>query len=599
MPDQLPTKPSRRARRAPVGRLSNHRRLRHLLVGVSGGIPLGVGIAWFAGSAGTVLVWAGAVSLFVTSWALSRRARPGSSAEARSGAFTVCVGGAEAADGSVVERRDGLAAGHGETGSLAEPESRPATTDVAAAGNPDPLTGLIPRGTFVGLIETVSLESPVPSVAVLALDLDGFAALNETLGPDFGDEILRHVAAALRRCVRPWDTVARIGGDEFAVLVAGDDAERSVNRLHERLRRALGAVVISTGQEVRLGVSAGYAVADGHDPAGDVLRNAELALARARTAHRIDVLRYEAPMRAALLSRVQAEQELRAALAGHQLELVYQPVVSLEDGQTVGAEALVRWRHPERGLVVASEFVPLAEQMRIVHELGVWALRQACRDLRQIKDLVRDLGSFEMSINVSGHQIGAELVTDVAAAAADAGVSPGELVLEVTESVLALRQEEATDVLGRLRALGCRVALDDFGTGYSSLSYLARFPVDIIKIDRSFVGGVQSDPQQLALTRTIVALGQALHLRIIAEGVETDEQAALLRGLGCTWAQGFLLARPMPLEGLLEHLRSSAELIELTEIPGSRRSGSQRGRRTPGAGWSGVPGRKPGLENSI
>ena len=396
-------------------------------------------------------------------------------------------------------------------------------------------------------------------VAVLALDLDGFRALNDTLGHGIGDTILRQAAGALRRCVRPWDVVARIGGDEFAVLIVGANAERSVSRVQERLRRALAGVVVQDGREIRLAVSAGYAVNDtGLETADELLRNADLALARARSATRVELLRFEAPMHTALVVRVQAEQELRAALSSRQLELVYQPVVQMHDGAIIGAEALVRWRHPERGLIAAGEFVPLAEEMGIVHELGVWALRQACRDLAKVRETVAGLEDFTVSVNVSGHQVEADLVDEVQSAASDAGVKPSDLVLEVTESVLAGRPEEAAEVLQRIRALGCKVALDDFGTGYSSLAYLGQFPVDVIKIDQSFVADVGKSAQRLALTRTIVALGQALQLTTVAEGVETSEQADLLRGMGCEHAQGYVFSRPIPLRSLEALLETQA-----------------------------------------
>lgn len=408
-------------------------------------------------------------------------------------------------------------------------------------------------------------------VAVLALDLDGFGALNDTLGHEIGDEILRQVAGALRRCVRPWDVVARIGGDEFAVLIVGANAERSVNRVQDRLRRSLAAVVVGDGREVRLALSAGYAVNDsGRESADELLRNADLALARARTAHRVDLLRFEAPMHEALILRVQAEQELRAAIEARQLELAYQPVVALADGGIVGAEALVRWRHPERGLVAARDFVPLAEEMGLVHELGAWALRQACRDLATLRRTLPGFAAFKMSVNVSAHQVEHELVRQVASAVGDAGVIPSDLILEITESALAKRPDEASDVLARLRALGCQVALDDFGTGYSSLSYLAQFPVDILKIDRTFVGDVAENPQCLALTRTIVALGQALHLATVAEGVETVEQADLLRGMGCEHAQGYVFSHAVPLASLMAALAAQSEaeaVLEEASVP--------------------------------
>lgn len=426
----------------------------------------------------------------------------------------------------------------------------------------DDLTGLPNRSSLRRDASAALNGVAAAHVAVLALDLDGFRALNDTLGHQLGDEILMQVAAALRRCVRPWDIVARIGGDEFAVLIVGPNAEQSVVRVQERLRRALAAAVVGDGREVRLAHSAGYALNDsGIETADELLRNADLALARARTAHRVDLLRFEAPMHEALMVRVQAEQELRAALSAQQLELAYQPLVELFGGSIVGVEALVRWRHPTRGLVAAAEFVPLAEEMGIVHELGVWALRKACRDLAAIRREVLGSRAFKMSVNVSGHQVEQDLVHEVVSATADAGVLATDLVLEVTESVLARRPEEASGVLQGLRSLGCQIALDDFGTGYSSLSYLAQFPVDILKIDRSFVADVGSNSQRLALTRTIVGLAQALHLATVAEGVETSEQADLLRGMGCQAAQGYMFSRPVPLSALLDLLAAQADLV--------------------------------------
>ncbi len=427
------------------------------------------------------------------------------------------------------------------------------------AAETDDLTELPNRAALLRHA-TESLRGAAPThIAVLALDLDGFRALNDTLGHGVGDTILRQAAGALRRCVRPWDVVARIGGDEFAVLIVGANAERCVSRVQERLHRALAGVVVENGREIRLAVSAGYAVNDtGLETADELLRNADLVLARARSARRVELLRFEAPMHTALVARVAAEQELRAALSSRQLELVYQPIVRMHDAHIIGAEALVRWRHPERGLITAGEFVPLAEDMGIVHELGVWALRQACRDLANLRARVAGLKDFTVSVNVSGHQVEAGLVDEVQSAASDAGVLACDLVLEVTESVLAGRPDEAAEVLQGLRALGCKVALDDFGTGYSSLAYLGAFPVDIIKIDQSFVADVGSSAQRLALVRTIVALGQALQLTTVAEGVETSEQADLLRGMGCEHAQGYLFSRPIPLRSL-EALMESQE----------------------------------------
>lgn len=420
----------------------------------------------------------------------------------------------------------------------------------------DELTGLANRSALLTHADQSILGAAPGNVAVLALDLDGFRAINDTIGHDTGDEILRQVGAALQRCVRPWDLVARTGGDEFAVLIVGANAERSVGRVHERLQRALSAVLIPDGREVRIAISAGYSVNDsGIESSEQLVRNADLALGRVRTASRVEVLRFEASMHDALVERMHAEHELRSAVVQGRLELAYQPIVRLSDGMPIGAEALIRWRHATRGLVLAGDFVPLAEEMGIIHELGAWALRQACRDLAQLRRDVDGLAQFSMSVNVSGHQLEPALLDEVRSALEAAGIGPADLVLEVTESVLADHPEHAAEVLREARELGCRVAFDDFGTGYSSLSYLAQFPVDVLKIDKSFVQDVDTSAQSLALTRTIASLGQALGLPVVAEGVETSEQAAVLRELGCENAQGYLFSQPVPL-ALLQQILS-------------------------------------------
>ena len=392
----------------------------------------------------------------------------------------------------------------------------------------------------------------------MAVDIDGFGALNDMLGHDLGDDILKRVTAVINRCIRPWDVVARIGADEFAVLIVGSNTDRAVGRVHERLQRSLAGVVIEDGREIRLTVSMGYAVNTlGTESAEELLRNAEVALSRARSAVRIDIVRFEATMHDAIVERVQAEHELREALALRQLELLYQPIVRLSDYRIIGAEALVRWNHPERGLLAAGEFVPLAEEMGLVHELGAWALRRACRDASDMRTLTHN-NEFKMSVNVSGQQIDSGLVVAVQNATRDVKLDPKALVLEVTESVLAERPDEAAQVLQRIRATGCSVALDDFGTGYSSLAYLAKFPVDVLKIDRSFVSELSSSTDQLALARTIVSLGQALNLSVVAEGVESSAHADILRGMSCEFAQGFVFSRPVPRSQLVLMLNDQA-----------------------------------------
>lgn len=413
----------------------------------------------------------------------------------------------------------------------------------SVADDTDELTGLPTRASLRHFTTESLRGAPASQVSVVALDIDGFGALNDILGHDLGDDILRRVTAAITRCIRPWDVLARTGADEFAILIVGSNTDRAVGRVHDRLQRALAGVLIKDGREIRLTVSTGYAVNTlGTETAEELVRNAEVALSRARSAVRIDIVRFEATMHDAIVERVQAEQELREALAGRQLELLYQPIVRLKDFRVIGAEALVRWNHPERGLLGAGEFIPLAEEMGLVHELGAWALRRACKDAAELRHLSSEI-DFRISVNVSGQQIDGGLVVAVQNATRDNKLDPRGLVLEVTESVLAERPDEAAEVLQRIRATGCRVALDDFGTGYSSLAYLAKFPVDILKIDRSFVAELSSSSEQLALARTIVSLGQALNLEVVAEGVESSAHADILRGMGCEYAQGFVFSK--------------------------------------------------------
>ncbi|MFZ1362106.1 MAG: GGDEF domain-containing protein [Candidatus Nanopelagicales bacterium] len=419
------------------------------------------------------------------------------------------------------------------------------------ASETDELTDLPTRAALRQFTAESLKGAPPAQVSVLAVDIDGFGALNDMLGYELGDDILRRVTAVINRSVRPWDVVARIGADEFAILIVGSNTDRAVGRVHERLQRSLAGVVVEDGREIRLTVSMGYAVNTlGTESAEELLRNAEVALTRARSAVRIDIVRFEATMHDAIVERVQAEHELREALALRQLELMYQPIVRLSDYRIIGAEALVRWNHPERGLLAAGEFVPLAEEMGLVHELGAWALRRACRDAADFRSLTQE-SDFKISVNVSGQQIDSGLVVAVQNATRDVKLDPTGLVLEVTESVLAERPDEAAQVLQRIRAAGCRVALDDFGTGYSSLAYLAKFPVDVLKIDRSFVSELSNSSEQLALARTIVSLGQALSLDVVAEGVESSAHADILRGMGCKFAQGFVFSKPVPRSQLL------------------------------------------------
>jgi diguanylate cyclase (GGDEF)-like protein/PAS domain S-box-containing protein len=433
------------------------------------------------------------------------------------------------------------------------------------AADLDPLTGLMNRAALRRELERSTTVMAKGRLAVLSLDIDGFRGINDAVGNASGDYVLAQVAKALRRCVRPWDLVGRLGGDEFAVIVLGSNAERSVARIHERLTAQLAAVVTDDGREISLTFSSGYSVSEtGQETPDELLRNAGLAMDRARTSNSVAMLRFDAKMHEALMARVNAEQELRQALSRRELAVRYQPIVDLAGGGIVGVEALVRWDHPRRGQISAVDFVPMAEDLGLADELGGWVLRRACADLAQLRRKGAWPEGARMNVNISAGQLGPRLIEQVASAVRISGARFEDLTLEITESVLADRLAQATEVLSDIRRLGCLVALDDFGTGYSSLGYLAQLPVDVLKIDRSFVGGARTSPHFLTLTRMIIGLAEALGLACVAEGVETGEQRRTLLALGCARAQGYLFHEPLSLEDLQRELTGARSVVAVS-----------------------------------
>jgi diguanylate cyclase (GGDEF)-like protein len=397
-------------------------------------------------------------------------------------------------------------------------------------------------------------------VSVLVLDLDGFKRVNDSLGHPAGDALLVQVAERLLSATRGSDTVARLGGDEFAVLIENARQPHDAVSVAERVLQALRTPFVlagpdgAGGAEAVVGTSVGIAQGAPHGarPAGDaaaavdaLLRDADLAMYRAKASGKGRYTFFEPSMHAEAVSRLGLEADLRSALARGEFRLVYQPIVALADARVEGVEALVRWEHPLRGTVSPGEFIPLAEETGIIVPLGRWVVQEACRQARAWADAGVGEG-LTVTVNVSGRQVyDPGFVDDVRHALAAAGVDPRRLVLELTESVMIDRPELALERFTALKALGLRLAIDDFGTGYSALSYLQRFPIDVLKIDRSFVDGLRKGGAQGSLARTIVALGQALSLRTVAEGIEDAEQRAALREVGCPLGQGFLFARPM------------------------------------------------------
>lgn len=418
----------------------------------------------------------------------------------------------------------------------------------------DPLTGLANRVLFSDRLEHALARTgrQDDAIAVLFLDLDMFKTVNDTRGHEAGDVLLQAVAEELSGCLRDEDTLARLGGDEFAILLEGAD-ERSARDVASRMHAAVPAAANCLGGvDVVVSASIGVVVVTAGAAAADVLSQADLAMyaAKASGSGRTEVFRPEMQQRVA--AQVNLQAELRGALERSEFEMYYQPIMDLHSGRATGVEALIRWNHPREGILSADRFIPEAEQSGLILPIGAWALRAASQEVGTWGREYEDVSLF---VNVSAKQLGAEgFAGTVHDALAASRLAPHRLALEITETVLA-DPEVAARLLSELKRLGIRVAIDDFGAGYSSLTYLRDLPVDELKIDRAFVGGVTTSPDDEALVGTIVQMAAALHLGVVAEGVECPEQAKALHRLGCTVAQGYHYAHPMPREQLTEWLR--------------------------------------------
>ncbi|WP_161993791.1 putative bifunctional diguanylate cyclase/phosphodiesterase [Muricoccus nepalensis] len=444
-------------------------------------------------------------------------------------------------------------------------ERRQAEARLVHMAHHDSLTGLPNRAMFrEHMTHALGRAQRQAGLAVMLLDLDRFKTVNDTLGHLTGDALLCQVAERLKACTRPADLVVRLGGDEFAIVQEAVAAPEDVSVLAERLVAALAEPFHVEGQQVNTGTSIGIALThDGLDEANEMLKRADLALYRAKEEGRGTWRFFEPAMNARVVARRQLEQDLRRAVTEEQFQVYYQPVVEAEGGQISGFEALVRWVHPERGMVSPAEFIPLAEELGLIRAIGGWVLRQACSAAAAWP------GELKVAVNLSPVQFsGGALVAEVASALKHAGLAPHCLELEITESLLLTDDAAVLATLHELRALGVRIAMDDFGTGYSSLSYLQRFPFDKIKIDQSFVRGLGQDEHCTAIIRAVVGLGKALGMTVNAEGVETAEQLETLRAEGCGEFQGYLFSKPRPSQDVRTML-GSPEYSPASVRPGS------------------------------
>lgn len=418
----------------------------------------------------------------------------------------------------------------------------------------DALTGLANRHGFQNAIEQAmhSFDGSDCAIAIHFLDLDNFKKVNDTLGHPVGDRLLQAVAQRLQACVRSGDLVARLGGDEFAVIQAINGQPQVVEHLAQRLIAELSKPLQCDEHWLAAGASVGIVIAprDGSD-ASTLMKRADLSLYKAKADGRGLYRVFEPAMDTEMQARRKLEHELREALTLGQFVLHYQPIIRTDDQHVTSFETLIRWQHPERGLVGPGEFIPVAEEIGLMNQIGKWVLRQACQDA------ARWPAHTKVAVNVSAAQFReGSLELEVVVALTAAGIPAHRLELEITESILLEDTDSIVAILQRLRSAGVRIVMDDFGTGYSSLSYLSKFPFDKIKIDRSFIRNIDHDSGALAIVRTIIGLGKSLKVAVTVEGVETVEQCYQLMAEGCTELQGYLFSRPVPaaeIPGLLAH----------------------------------------------
>ncbi len=438
-------------------------------------------------------------------------------------------------------------------------EDRRTQHEIVRTALHDGLTQLPNRHQFIDRLEQIghrSMRDPNLTYAVMSFNIDRFKGINESLGHTAGDNVLVAVTQRLSQLVPDGAVLARLGSDEFAMLLVETGEPATILEIADAIHTAMEAPFQVRDQEVFLSISIGIATnSSDRDKPADVMRNADLAMHRAKAAGKSRTEIYQQDLHAKASSLLRLENDLRRAVDREELSLYYQPIVCMRTGRLIGFEALARWFHKERGMIPPNEFIPISEATGIVGGLGRWALDTACKQLAEWQKRFPNFKDLTVAVNISGvHFMRDDLFRDTSQALERSGLEGKSLKLELTESAIMENAELTAQVLSEIKTLNVDLALDDFGTGYSSLSYLNRFPIDILKIDHSFVRGMESNSENAKIVNVIAMLAKTLGLDLVAEGVETPRQAALIKTLGCDFAQGYLFSRPLPVDGIEELL---------------------------------------------